>query len=56
MFSHGVGSAVSRAYNRTSMLERRRPLMEMWDRYTCGKAASNVVPLRRARGYAGEAS
>ena len=28
--SHRVGSAVSRAYNRTSMLERRRPIMTAW--------------------------
>jgi integrase len=46
--SHRVGSAVSRAYNRTSMLERRRPIMIAWSRYICGDADSNVVQLRSA--------
>ncbi len=46
--SHRVGSEVSRAYNRTSMLERRRPLMQAWADYVGGKTVSNVVPLKRA--------
>ena len=45
--SHRVGSAVSRAYNRTSMLGRRRPLMAAWANYIEGDATANVVPLRR---------
>ena len=47
--SHRVGSAVSRAYNRTSMLERRRPIMTAWANYIGGSDASNVVSLRQAR-------
>jgi hypothetical protein len=43
-----VGSAVSRAYNRTSMVERRRPLMIAWSAYLAGEAGGNVVPLRQA--------
>ena len=35
--SHRVGSAVSRAYNRTSMLERRRPLMQAWADFVTGE-------------------
>jgi integrase len=46
--SHRIGSAVSRAYNRTSMLERRRPIMSAWSRYVTGSDADNVVPFRAA--------
>jgi integrase len=45
--SHRVGSAVSRAYNRTSMLERRRPLMQSWSDYVTGETADNVIALKR---------
>jgi len=48
--SHRVGSAVSRAYNRTSMLERRRPLMQAWADFVTGKTSDNVVPFRAAAG------
>jgi hypothetical protein len=47
--SHRVGSAVSRAYNRTSMLERRRPIMTAWANFVCAANADNVVPLRPAQ-------
>jgi integrase len=46
--SHRIGSAVSRAYNRSDMLERRRPVMAAWQGYIDGKDAANVVPLKRA--------
>jgi integrase len=45
--SHRVGSAVSRAYNRTSMLDRRRPLMSAWSDFVTGKTGGNVVPIKR---------
>jgi integrase len=48
--SHRVGSAASRAYNRTSMLERRRPLMQAWADFVIGKTSDNVVPFRAAAG------
>jgi integrase len=48
--SHRVGSAVSRAYSRTSMLERRRPLMAAWADFVTGKTSGNVVPFRAAAG------
>jgi integrase len=48
--SHRVGSAVSRAYNRSSMLERRRPLMQAWADFVTGKSGGNVVPFRAAAG------
>ena len=43
-------SAVSRAYNRTSMLERRRPLMQAWTDFVTGKTGGNVVSFRAAAG------
>jgi integrase len=46
--SHRVGSAVSRAYNRTTLLERRRPLMQAWAAFVTGKTGDNVIELRRA--------
>jgi integrase len=54
--SHLVGNAVSRSYNRTDLLERRRPVMARWADYVEGQSADNVValkgrvraPLRRA--------
>ena len=47
--SHRVGSAVSRAYNRTSLLERRRPLMAAWASFLSGADASNKIPIRASR-------
>ena len=46
--AHTVGNAVVQAYQRSSMLERRRPIMAAWAAYVCG-SASNVVLLRAAR-------
>jgi integrase len=46
--SHRVGSAVSRAYNRTKMTERRRPIMCAWAAFVTGSDVSNVVPIKRA--------
>ena len=45
--AHVTGSAVVQAYQRSSMLERRRPIMSAWSAYVCGSDADNVVPLRR---------
>ena len=47
--SHRVGNDVSRSYNRTSMLERRRPIMTAWANFVCPSDADNVVPLRAAQ-------
>lgn len=49
VLSHRVGSAVSRAYNRATLLERRRPLMSQWADFVTGKTGSNVVQLRAAQ-------
>jgi hypothetical protein len=48
--SHRIGSAISHAYNRTTMTERRRPIMSAWANYIEGDAAANVVPFRAAAG------
>ena len=46
--AHAVGSAVVQAYQRSSMLERRRPVMDAWADFVTGK--TNVVPIKaRAR-------
>jgi integrase len=47
--AHAVGNAVVQAYQRSSMLERRRPLMQNWANFVCGSDASNAIPLRQAR-------
>src|SRR5271166_4253941 len=36
------------SYNRTSTLERRRPLMQSWADYVTGQAGDNVVPFKAA--------
>ena len=45
--AHQVGNAVVQAYQRSSMLERRRPIMSAWADFVIGKTDSNVVPLKR---------
>jgi integrase len=43
--SHRIGNKVSRDYNRTKMIERRRPVMAAWAAYVMRDA--NVLPLKR---------
>jgi hypothetical protein len=50
--AHTVGNAVVQAYQRSSMLERRRPIMSAWAAYVWGSDADNVVPLMARRGSA----
>jgi hypothetical protein len=47
--SHLVGNATSRSYNRTDLLERRRPVMRAWAAYVEGKADANVVSIGKPR-------
>jgi len=47
--SHLVGDATSRFYNRTDLLERRRPEMARWADYVEGK--NNVVPISKSHGH-----
>jgi integrase len=46
--AHQVGNAVVQAYQRSSMLERRRPIMNAWADHVTGKTGDNVVQLRKA--------
>jgi integrase len=43
--AHAVGNAVVQAYQRSSMLERRRPIMQAWGRYVIGEADAKVVSI-----------
>jgi hypothetical protein len=45
--AHQVGNAVVQAYQRSSMLERRRPIMQAWAAFVTGSDADNVVALKR---------
>jgi integrase len=47
--SHRVGNAVSRAYNRSNLLERRRPVMASWANYVEGEADAKVVAINGRR-------
>jgi hypothetical protein len=47
--AHAVGNAVVQAYQRSSMLERRRPIMQAWANYVSGHDAPNVVALNGRR-------
>jgi integrase len=44
--AHTVGNAVVQAYQRSSMLERRRPTMQAWSDFVCRKNDANVVALK----------
>ena len=46
--AHAIGSNVTRSYLRTSMLERRKPVLASWASFVCGETGDNVVKLRRA--------
>ena len=47
--AHQVGNAVVQAYQRSSMLERRRrPIMQSWADFVTGKTADNVVSIKGA--------
>ena len=43
--AHTVGNAVVAAYQRSSMLDLRRPVLQKWADYVCG--TDNVVALKR---------
>ena len=46
---HQVGNAVVQAYQQSSTLERRRPVLSMWANCVTGSNADNVLPLRAGR-------
>jgi integrase len=47
--SHRIGSAVSRAYARSDMLERRRPIMQAWSDFLTEETAAKVVSIGSQR-------
>jgi hypothetical protein len=47
--AHAVGNAVVQAYQRSSMLERRRPVMKAWASFLTGEADPKVVALSGRR-------
>ena len=47
--AHTVGNQVVAAYQRSSMLERRRPVMEAWASYVMPKPDAKVVNIKRVR-------
>ncbi len=47
--AHAVGNAVVQAYQRSSMLERRRPIMQAWASFLTGKTAAKVVSIGSRR-------
>ena len=50
VLSHRIGSAVSRAYARSDMLERRRPTMQAWAAFLAGETeTAKVAPIAQVR-------
>ena len=47
--AHIVGDEAERAYRRSDALEKRRKLMDAWDRYVAKPPGGNVTELRRPR-------
>jgi integrase len=48
--AHSVGNAVVQAYQRSSMLERRRPIMQAWANFLSGDARrAKVIPMARRK-------
>ncbi len=47
--AHAVGNAVVQAYQRSSMLERRRPVMQAWASFLSGEAGAEVVSIGSRR-------
>ena len=45
MGPHTVGNAMVAAYQRSSMLDLRRPVLQKWADYVC--PASNVIDIKR---------
>lgn len=43
--AHSKGDSVVKAYHRSTMLERRRAVMERWAAYLTTEPAANVVPM-----------
>jgi integrase len=46
--AHAVGDQTEAAYRRSNALEKRRDLMELWNRYLEGDAGAEVIAIREA--------
>src|SRR5205823_2788050 len=46
--AHAIGNAVEQSYNRTDLLERRRPIMASWARFCAALPQGVVFPLHAA--------
>jgi integrase len=46
--AHNDKSATEAAYNRTALVEQRRPVMVAWARFIAGQDDAKVIPLRSA--------
>ncbi|MGA0615979.1 tyrosine-type recombinase/integrase [Paracoccus sp. KR1-242] len=49
ILNHIIGGKTERAYARSDLLDRRRPVMEAWAAFVTGKAAQNVLQLGSSR-------
>ena len=50
--AHAIGNAVEQAYNRTDLLERRRPIMTSWASFCAATPTQrSVVPVRASAGH-----
>ncbi|GAB4063974.1 hypothetical protein GCM10028812_00320 [Ancylobacter sonchi] len=45
--AHIVGNEVERAYRRGDALEKRRELMDAWERFVTSTQTANVLPMVR---------
>jgi integrase len=46
--AHEIGNATERAYRRSDLLDKRRDLMERWERFCC-PASADVIEIRGKR-------
>ena len=47
--AHSVGNGVVQAYQRSSMIERRRPVMQRWADFLAGKGGAKIVSIGSRR-------
>ena len=47
--AHSIGSEVEKAYRRSDLFQKRRKLMEAWDRYCAQPGSADVVMTFKQR-------
>ena len=45
VLNHKIGGKVERSYARSDLLERRRPVMELWANHVTGQSSADVIDL-----------